>query len=205
MRIEPLDRDTKHKKDTREYNPGQSESAILELVDGPWDMRFAITARACVRQREIESGEDGEGEEEAHRNKYSRSSANLGMSEALASNVRKVTRFKENGEEALEKEIRRIEKLKRIQKRSESGESGVGRGGEVIDIQPNQQRQSWWTEEEQEEVSAEESEDGAEAEDMDEESYKLPARQWGVPRKGPARHNPSKKRRERQRRGLVKR
>jgi large subunit ribosomal protein L17 len=93
LRTEPLDRDKKHKPDDREYNPGQPESAILELVDGPRDMRFAITARALVRQRERE--EEGTGG---------------GLTEILAANIRKVTRFRKGGEEVLEKEVRRLER-----------------------------------------------------------------------------------------------
>ena len=69
----------------------QADSAILELVDGPRDMRFSMTARALVRQRE----ED------------------LPMHELTAQNMRKVTRFREDGESMLEQEVKRLEKEKR--------------------------------------------------------------------------------------------
>ena len=65
----------------------QAESAVLHLVDGPKDMRFAMTAKALVRQREEE----------------------LPMHELTALNIRKVTRFRTDGEEALEAEVRRLE------------------------------------------------------------------------------------------------
>lgn len=65
----------------------QADSAILSLVDGPRDMRFSMTAKALVRQRK-------EG---------------LPMHEITAVNVRKVTRFREGGEEALEQEVKRLE------------------------------------------------------------------------------------------------
>lgn len=65
----------------------QAESAILSLVDGPKDMRFAMTAKALVRQRE-------EG---------------LNMHELTATNIRKVTRFRRNGEQDLETEVHRLE------------------------------------------------------------------------------------------------
>jgi hypothetical protein len=55
-------------------------------------MRFAITARALVKQRERE--EEGQGS---------------GMSEILAANIRKVTRYRAGGEQDLEEEIRRLE------------------------------------------------------------------------------------------------
>jgi hypothetical protein len=57
-------------------------------------MRFAITARALVRSREREEAGAGSGS---------------GMTEILAANVRKVTRFREDGEEVLEREVRRLE------------------------------------------------------------------------------------------------
>ncbi len=57
-------------------------------------MKFAITARALVRQRERE---DSEG-------------AGSGMTEIMAANVRKVTRFRDGGEEDLEREVRRLER-----------------------------------------------------------------------------------------------
>ena len=58
-------------------------------------MRFAITARALVRQR-------GREEQEV-------AGAGNGMSEILAAHVRKVTRFRDGGEEVLEREVRRLE------------------------------------------------------------------------------------------------
>ncbi|OKL58960.1 54S ribosomal protein L8, mitochondrial [Talaromyces atroroseus] len=65
----------------------QAPSAILELVDGPKDMRFALTAKAIARQREqgIET-----------------------LNELTSLNVRKVTRFRKNGVEALEAAIKKI-------------------------------------------------------------------------------------------------
>ena len=62
-------------------------SAILSLVDGPRDMRFSMTAKALVRQRK----ED------------------LDLNEMMLSNIRKVTRFRIDGEQQLEDEMRRLE------------------------------------------------------------------------------------------------
>ncbi|KAJ5151865.1 54S ribosomal protein L8 [Penicillium capsulatum] len=62
----------------------QAPSAILELVDGPKDMRFALTARTVARQRE--NGNDF-------------------LNQLTAMNVRKVTRFRAGGIEALEEAI----------------------------------------------------------------------------------------------------
>ncbi len=75
----------------------QAESAILELVDGPRDMRFSMTAKTLVRERE-------EG---------------LPMHELTAVNVRKVTRFRDDGEDMLEAEVRRLEEEKRHTSRIE--------------------------------------------------------------------------------------
>ena len=77
LRIEP-------KKDD------QAPSAILELVDGPKDMRFAMTARTLMKLREDEKS----------------------LNEITSLNVHKVTRFRKGGEEDLEKEVRRCERLK---------------------------------------------------------------------------------------------
>ncbi|KAL4796503.1 ribosomal protein L17 [Aspergillus venezuelensis] len=62
-------------------------SAILELVDGPKDMRFAITARAVARRRS--QGIDT-------------------LNETALLNVRKVTQFRKNGVEELEEAIAKV-------------------------------------------------------------------------------------------------
>jgi large subunit ribosomal protein L17 len=78
----------------------QAESAVLELVDGPKDMRFAMTAKALVRQRE----------------------ENLPMHQLTALNIRKVTRFRDDGEGALEAEVKRLEAEKHRVERQETQE-----------------------------------------------------------------------------------
>ncbi|KAK2737759.1 hypothetical protein FQN57_007406 [Myotisia sp. PD_48] len=80
LRIEP-------KKDD------QAPSAILELVDGPRDMRFALTAKVLARQRTWDTDK---------------------VHDITAQNVKKVTRFRPDGEAALEKEVARIENEQRI-------------------------------------------------------------------------------------------
>ncbi|KAL2011747.1 hypothetical protein VTN00DRAFT_4465 [Thermoascus crustaceus] len=66
----------------------QAPSAILELVDGPKDMRFALTAKTLARQR-------AQGFET--------------LNELTALNVKKVTQFRKGGIEELENEIKRLE------------------------------------------------------------------------------------------------
>lgn len=66
----------------------QAPSAILELVDGPKDMRFALTARTLARQR-------SQGFET--------------LNELTAMNVRKVTRYRKGGIEELEKAIEKMQ------------------------------------------------------------------------------------------------
>ncbi|KAI4245318.1 MAG: hypothetical protein L6R42_010225 [Xanthoria sp. 1 TBL-2021] len=78
LRIEPLNK-----------HHDQAPSAILELVDGPKDMRFHMTAKTLVRERASEEG----------------------VRELTAKNVHKVTRYRDNGMEELEKEVRRMEKI----------------------------------------------------------------------------------------------
>ncbi|EHA17776.1 hypothetical protein ASPNIDRAFT_137527, partial [Aspergillus niger ATCC 1015] len=65
----------------------QAASAILELVDGPKDMRFALTARTVARQR-------SQGLET--------------LNELTTMNVNKVTRFRKGGIADLEREIKRL-------------------------------------------------------------------------------------------------
>ena len=77
LRIEPLKDD-------------QAPSAILELVDGPKDMRFAMTARTVAKLRE-------EGKE---------------INEMTLRNVEKVTQFRPSGEEDLEKMVEKMKTLK---------------------------------------------------------------------------------------------
>lgn len=81
-------------------NNDQAPSAILELVDGPRDMRFAMTAKTLVRERA------GDGV----------------IREITARNVAKVTRFREDGEKELEKTVRRLETMKGLGKKGEEDE-----------------------------------------------------------------------------------
>ncbi|CAF9932042.1 MAG: hypothetical protein HETSPECPRED_008262 [Heterodermia speciosa] len=76
LRIEPRNR-----------NNDQAPTAILELVDGPRDMRFAMTAKTLVRERATEGG----------------------VREITARNVQKVTRFRQGGMEELERTVRNVE------------------------------------------------------------------------------------------------
>ncbi|KAG7004669.1 54S ribosomal protein L8 [Physcia stellaris] len=76
LRVEPRNR-----------NNDQAPSAILELIDGPRDMRFAMTAKTLVRERATEEG----------------------VREITARNVQKVTRFREGGMEELERAVKKVE------------------------------------------------------------------------------------------------
>ena len=83
LRIEPINR-----------HHDQAPSAVLELVDGPRDMRFAMTAKSLVRERLVAAGDD----------------AGKGIRDITARNVVKVTRFRPQGEMELMREVRRLEK-----------------------------------------------------------------------------------------------
>ncbi|TDZ13248.1 54S ribosomal protein L8 [Colletotrichum spinosum] len=67
----------------------QAPSAILELVDGPRDARFALTAKAVARDRA-----------NGHKS-----------TEITRKNVEKVTRFREDGKAAFEKLVARFKKV----------------------------------------------------------------------------------------------
>lgn len=83
LRIEP-----------RNHHHDQADTAILELVDGPRDMRFAMTARTLVRERALTKANEEE---------------TAGIRDITARNILKVTRFRPDGERVLEQEIRRLE------------------------------------------------------------------------------------------------
>lgn len=74
QRIEPLKTD-------------QAESAILELVDGPRDMRFALTAKAIAYARK----------------------QGMELSDITLMNIKKVTQFRVNGQKELEAEVKKFE------------------------------------------------------------------------------------------------
>jgi len=95
LRIEPLKED-------------QAPSAILELVDGPKDIRFAMTARTIARQRE-------RGEE---------------MNEMTKRNMEKVIRYREDGEEELEQMVTKLGKLE-VGERDNSDSQERRWGGKV--------------------------------------------------------------------------
>nr|POF16550.1 54s ribosomal protein l8, mitochondrial [Quercus suber] len=75
----------------------QAASAILELVDGPKDMRFAMTAKTIASVR----------------------AKGLPINDMTAANIMKVTKFRQNADEELEAMVRQFEKMERI------GEQGV--------------------------------------------------------------------------------
>src|SRR5436305_15068957 len=79
LRIEPLKQD-------------QAPSAILELVDGPKDMRFLMTAKTLARQR-------AEGVRPNNITKV---------------NIKKVTQFREGGEDALKEMVNKLRSLEVI-------------------------------------------------------------------------------------------
>ena len=74
LRVEPVKED-------------QAASAILELVDGGKDMRFAMTAKTLARER----------------------AAGEAIRPLTASNVKKVTRYRPNGKVELEELVSKIE------------------------------------------------------------------------------------------------
>ncbi|KAF2770064.1 ribosomal protein L17 [Teratosphaeria nubilosa] len=76
LRIEPMKED-------------QAPSAILELVDGPKDMRFALTAKTIAAVR-------AKGQQ---------------INDMTAANIQKVTRFRKDADEELEAMVGRFEKM----------------------------------------------------------------------------------------------
>jgi large subunit ribosomal protein L17 len=75
LRIEPMKED-------------QAESAILELVDGPKDLRFAMTAKTLARLPKVKQ-----------------------LHERTVENVKKVTQFREGGMKSLRNMVSRMRLL----------------------------------------------------------------------------------------------
>lgn len=71
----------------------QAESAILELVDGPKDMRFAMVAKTIAHERQLPE------QELAERNV-----------DLTWKNLQKVTRYRKDGEKQMEDLVKRFEK-----------------------------------------------------------------------------------------------
>lgn len=90
MRIEPTKDD-------------QAPSAILELVDGPKDMRFAMTAKTLARQKELAGSKEAK------------------INELTQKNINKVTRYRKNGQEDLEDMVSKLRGLEVL----ERGEGGA--------------------------------------------------------------------------------
>ncbi|KAK4575118.1 54S ribosomal protein L8, mitochondrial [Recurvomyces mirabilis] len=84
LRIEPLKED-------------QAASAILELVDGPKDMRFALTAKTIASIRA-----------KGHQ-----------INDMTAANIAKVTRYRGNADQELEEMVGKFEKL------AQQGDEGI--------------------------------------------------------------------------------
>ncbi|KAK6441460.1 54S ribosomal protein L8, mitochondrial [Oleoguttula sp. CCFEE 5521] len=84
LRIEPIKED-------------QAPSAILELVDGPKDMRFAMTARTIAKTRTNEQE----------------------LNDMTRANIAKVTRYRQDADGELEEMVQRFERLE------EEGDEGV--------------------------------------------------------------------------------
>ncbi|KAF2840564.1 50S ribosomal protein L17 [Patellaria atrata CBS 101060] len=84
LRIEPTKED-------------QAESAILELVDGPRDMRFAMTAKVLAHQHHL----------------------NKPINEITESNIKKVTQFRPDGANELDGLVEKFLKLEAVRETEE--------------------------------------------------------------------------------------
>lgn len=70
----------------------QAESAILELVDGPKDMRFAMVAKTVARA--AKEGKD--------------------LNEITVKNIRKVTQFRQDGEKELQSLVDKMQSIQMV-------------------------------------------------------------------------------------------
>ena len=98
LRIEPLNK-----------HHDQAPSAILELVDGPRDMRFAMTAKSLLRERAAATTATTDGTAATERE----AAVDMGIRDITAKNVLKVTRYRAGGETDLQKEVEGLEAAER--------------------------------------------------------------------------------------------
>ena len=116
LRIEPRNR-----------NHDQAPSAILELVDGPKDMRFALTAKTIVRERARDdptttsssSSSSSRPPPKEAQQQQQQQLGGVGLRDFTAKAIRKVTRFRPDGLEALEREVARLERFQEDKEREE--------------------------------------------------------------------------------------
>ncbi|KAI9849250.1 MAG: hypothetical protein M1837_004709 [Sclerophora amabilis] len=91
-------------------------SAILELVDGPKDMRFAMTAQVLAAQSKGRKNEEGSGGTEEPGLMPGTSGGDgvedvSAMNKLTLQNVKKVTRFREGGEGELRAMVERLREM----------------------------------------------------------------------------------------------
>lgn len=79
------------------HKEDNSPSAILELVDGPRDMRFAMTAKTILAQRDS------------------------ALRDYTVQNIKKVTKFRPNGEQELEKMVEQLASMEVSEERRQMG------------------------------------------------------------------------------------
>lgn len=106
LRIEPLNK-----------HHDQAPSAILELVDGPRDMRFAMTAKSLLREREAATNTTTTAATATNKSTATATegeeAVDMGIRDITAKNVLKVTRYRAGGETDLQREVERLEAAER--------------------------------------------------------------------------------------------
>ena len=102
LRMEPLNK-----------HHDQAPSAILELVDGPRDMRFAMTAKSLLRERAAATATTTTSNKSTGAATDREEAVDMGIRDITAKNVLKVTRYRAGGETDLQKEVERLEAAER--------------------------------------------------------------------------------------------
>ena len=116
LHIEPINR-----------HHDQAPSAILELVDGPRDMRFAMTARSLVRERAAAAEDESKG-----------------IRDITARNIMKVSRYRTDGEAGLLQEVERLELEEAKQSRSLRDEHQAARNDYEKRLQTYKKEKQVW-------------------------------------------------------------
>lgn len=89
----------------------QAPSAILELVDGPRDMRWHLTAAAVARERALRGDKSDPAAWITTDSGGKEGPVTKGLREITAKNVKKVTRYRKDGVREFEALVERMRNL----------------------------------------------------------------------------------------------
>lgn len=111
-----------HTEPANKHQLDQAPSAILELVDGKKDVRFAMTAAVVARDELMHKGEEK-------------------VNPITQLNVKKVTRYRQNGEQEFRQLVEKIKYMEGPAFRAKGREMAEERGEKLLEVKGPQRRE----------------------------------------------------------------